>query len=164
MFKKEYTFSEGYTADGQVEASEMVVLKMKKEHEYEVKEHLLSIEELTAEVKTKVDTAAPSHSWGLDADEAHRRLQTNGKNILSPPKQTPEIVKFLLEFTNLFMILLAVAGVLSIVAYLLDRTQVTVLLLHAQNNSFPSFQTLVEQHLRSYSNSTSILEWFYLQL
>jgi magnesium-transporting ATPase (P-type) len=37
--------------------------------------------------------------------------------------QLPEIVKFLKQFTNFFMILLNIAGVLSCIAYGLDKTQ-----------------------------------------
>jgi magnesium-transporting ATPase (P-type) len=38
-------------------------------------------------------------------------------NQLTPPKTTPEIIKFLLQFTNPLMALLLVAGALTFMAY-----------------------------------------------
>lgn len=43
-----------------------------------------------------------------------------GLNRLTPPKEQPEIVKFLLQFTNPLMALLLIAGALTFMAYALQ--------------------------------------------
>jgi hypothetical protein len=43
--------------------------------------------------------------------------QKHGLNRLTPPKEKPEIIKFLLQFTNPLMALLLVAGGLTFMAY-----------------------------------------------
>ena len=49
--------------------------------------------------------------------EAHA---AHGTNALTPPRSTPEFVKFLLQFTNPLMALLLVAGGLTFMAYALQ--------------------------------------------
>lgn len=49
--------------------------------------------------------------------QAASRLAENGPNKLSPPKDKPEWLKYLLQFTNPLLALLIVAGVLTFVAY-----------------------------------------------
>lgn len=63
-------------------------------------------------------------SPGLTSSEAAARLAKNGKNELTPPKERPEIVKYLLQYTDPFMLLLVLAGILSAaVAYSVDTSQ-----------------------------------------
>jgi hypothetical protein len=50
-------------------------------------------------------------------------LERDGPNSLTPPKELPEIVKYLLHYIDPFMILLEAAAVLCFIAYGLDRTQ-----------------------------------------
>lgn len=73
--------------------------------------------QLSERYGTPLDAAAPGKSRGLSAAEAAARLAKYGKNRLSPPKATPEWVKFLLTFTNPFMIVLTVAGALCFLAW-----------------------------------------------
>jgi magnesium-transporting ATPase (P-type) len=49
--------------------------------------------------------------------QAASRLAENGPNKLSPPKDKPEWLKYLLQYTNPLLALLIVAGVLTFVAY-----------------------------------------------
>jgi Cation transporter/ATPase, N-terminus len=49
--------------------------------------------------------------------QAAIRLTENGPNKLSPPKEKPEWLKYLLQYTNPLLALLIVAGVLTFVAY-----------------------------------------------
>jgi len=57
---------------------------------------------------------------GLAVHEAARRLARDGRNVLTPPKQRPEWLKFLIKFSDPFMILLEVAAVLCFIGYALD--------------------------------------------
>ncbi|TMW69051.1 hypothetical protein Poli38472_001207 [Pythium oligandrum] len=45
-----------------------------------------------------------------------------GFNRLTPPERVPDYILFLRQFLDLFMVLLMVAGILSLMAYLLDRS------------------------------------------
>lgn len=86
-------------------------------------EHLITLNELEERYNTSFNVNEPAKSLGLTFDESLERLTRDGKNLLTPPKQKPEIVKYLQGFTNFFMILLMAAGILSMVAYGLDTTQ-----------------------------------------
>ncbi len=82
--------------------------------------HLLTAEECVVRYQTNVNVENPRLSKGLSSEEAERRLQRDGPNQLTPPKDIPEIVKYLLQFTDPFMLLLIFAGVLACIAYALD--------------------------------------------
>ena len=55
--------------------------------ELELDEHKVPIEELFQRLTVNPDT-------GLSQNEARRRIERDGPNALTPPKQTPEWVKF----------------------------------------------------------------------
>ena len=97
-------------------------IKKASEH-YDVDEHTCTIQELSTIMTTEIDIEDVTKSKGLLEEVAAEKLKSEGKNVLSPPKKTPEWLKFLLHFTNFFMILLNVAGLLSCIAYVLDKTQ-----------------------------------------
>eukprot|EP00444_Apocalathium_aciculiferum_P050192 CAMPEP_0183508008 /NCGR_PEP_ID=MMETSP0371-20130417/8551_1 /TAXON_ID=268820 /ORGANISM="Peridinium aciculiferum, Strain PAER-2" /LENGTH=1113 /DNA_ID=CAMNT_0025704305 /DNA_START=68 /DNA_END=3409 /DNA_ORIENTATION=+ len=97
--------------------------KGKESRNYEATEHKMSLEELKAKFETAIDLQNPKESKGLSEQEAKNRFLRDGPNAMTPPKQTPEIVKFLMQFTNMFMILLMVASALSFLAYGLDKTE-----------------------------------------
>jgi sodium/potassium-transporting ATPase subunit alpha len=59
-------------------------------------------------------------STGLSSKEASTRLQLYGRNVLTPPPKMPEWKRFLLQFTNLFMVLLNTCGLLSVIAFALQ--------------------------------------------
>jgi sodium/potassium-transporting ATPase subunit alpha len=56
----------------------------------------------------------------LSEDEAKARVSQYGKNILTPPPRMPEWQRFLLQFANIFLILLNACAVLSIVAFVIS--------------------------------------------
>jgi sodium/potassium-transporting ATPase subunit alpha len=85
-------------------------------------EHLITLNELEERYRTSFNANEPAKSFGLTFEDSLDRLNRDGRNLLTPPKQKPELVKFLQGFTNFFMVLLMAAGVLSIVAYGLDTS------------------------------------------
>lgn len=91
-----------------------------KSGEYDVEEHMLSLEELADKFVTHIDLKDTRNSQGLDMEFAKKRLELTGPNALKPPKQRHWFIKYILHFTNFFMILLQAAGVLCFVAYALD--------------------------------------------
>ena len=54
---------------------------------------------------------------GLTNAEARTRLQQGGRNALTPPKQTPEAIKFLKNMTGGFSLLFAIGAVVNLIAY-----------------------------------------------
>jgi len=72
-----------------------------------------------AEVLDQLDSSAD----GLTTAEAKSRLATYGSNELKIGKETPEILKFLLQFKNFFALLLIVGGALAMTAERLDPGQ-----------------------------------------
>lgn len=55
--------------------------------------------------------------------QATKRLEENGPNKLSPPKDKPEWLKYLLQYTNPLLFLLIIAGALTFVAYAIQVRQ-----------------------------------------
>ena len=60
-------------------------------------QHLLSLAELGEKHSTRLDVDAPQKSAGLTAADAEARLAVYGKNVLTPPKQRPLWLQFLLK-------------------------------------------------------------------
>lgn len=54
---------------------------------------------------------------GLSEEEAANRLKKNGPNILTPPKQTPFIIRYLKSFLDGFSLMLSVGGIMCLCAY-----------------------------------------------
>jgi hypothetical protein len=74
--------------------------------------------------ESQINVDAPKLSKGLTSAEAATRLARDGRNELKPPKEHSEFVKYLLQFTDPFMLLLLAAGILSAaVAYPIDTSQ-----------------------------------------
>lgn len=74
-----------------------------KSAEYEATEHKLSLADLAAHpdfVASRINPTMPSASLGLTSAEAAARLAAHGRNELTPPKETPEFVKFLKCYTD----------------------------------------------------------------
>ncbi|TYZ57510.1 hypothetical protein PybrP1_004353 [[Pythium] brassicae (nom. inval.)] len=78
-----------------------------------MEEHKQSISELVADLGT--DAANGMNPLDVDA-----RLEAEGLNRLSPPKQTPEYIKYFRELTGLFSLLLWFGGALCIIIYILQ--------------------------------------------
>uniref|UniRef100_H3G603 Cation-transporting P-type ATPase N-terminal domain-containing protein n=1 Tax=Phytophthora ramorum TaxID=164328 RepID=H3G603_PHYRM len=75
-----------------------------------MEEHKQSPAELFAEIGSDPVNGMTNH-------DVQGRLESEGLNRLTPPKQTPEIVKYIRELTGLFSLLLWVGGALCIIIY-----------------------------------------------
>ena len=90
---------------------------------YEVNEHMQSLDELSIRYDTHLDIMNPNNSKGLTRDKVKALQLKYGKNVLSPPKQKSEFEKFCAHLLNMFNLLLAGAGVLSFIAYIIQQDQ-----------------------------------------
>lgn len=59
---------------------------------------------------------------GLSVEEVKLRQKADGKNQLPEKEKVPAIVKFIIELTNVFSLLLFFGAVLSFIGYGLDTT------------------------------------------
>ncbi|KAG0304945.1 hypothetical protein BGZ98_004793 [Dissophora globulifera] len=91
-----------------------------KEKTLDITEHLFPIEEIAARHGVSIDAQRAANSKGLDSSAAARRLEENGPNILSPPKQISPFMKFFHCLTSLFNLLLILAGVLNYILLAVD--------------------------------------------
>lgn len=82
--------------------------ELKKEVEFD--EHKISVAELYGRYKTDIDR-------GLTEEQARQTFLRDGPNALSPPKQTPEWVKFCKQLFGGFAMLLWIGAILCFVAY-----------------------------------------------
>jgi magnesium-transporting ATPase (P-type) len=73
----------------------------------------MSLEDLMKGFHTDLNVSDVTASAGLSSTQTHILLTTYGLNVLSPPAKIPLWLLFLVQFTNLFMILLMVAGNLT---------------------------------------------------
>lgn len=59
-------------------------------------------------------------SQGLTSAQYQANLAKYGPNCLTPPPQIPAWLKFLLQFTNFFALLLMVGGLLCFIGFAID--------------------------------------------
>ncbi|XP_049637598.1 potassium-transporting ATPase alpha chain 2 [Suncus etruscus] len=92
-------------------------LELRKHHqkeenkkELDLDDHRLSNKELETKYSTNITT-------GLSSTKAAERLAQDGPNALTPPKETPEIIKFLKQMVGGFSILLWIGAILCWIAY-----------------------------------------------
>ena len=105
-----------------IEVAPDAVVDVEEPNNNDITEHKMSPKEVAELYHVEVNLEKPAEGPGLSTVEGAERLARDGPNALTPPKQVPDIVKFLEGFTNVFMILLMVAGALSILAWALDQT------------------------------------------
>ncbi|KAL7746615.1 hypothetical protein RI367_008015 [Sorochytrium milnesiophthora] len=86
-----------------------------------VDDHLQSVEDCCQKYGVSVSVTHPQTSSGLAEDDAARRLQVDGPNILSPPKRKPAILVFIGCMLEPFNVLLLIAALFTFVLYGLDR-------------------------------------------
>mmetsp|Transcript_13029 Transcript_13029/g.21358 ORF Transcript_13029/g.21358 Transcript_13029/m.21358 type:complete len:1194 (+) Transcript_13029:80-3661(+) len=115
--------------DKKKETEEPKEKKETKASDYDVDDHLISLEDFAKRHDTNIDINLPQRSLGLTQKEAEDRLAKYGKNRLSPSKGIPEWQKYLQQYINKFMLLLEVAGILCFIAYGVDTTQTINLVL-----------------------------------
>jgi hypothetical protein len=86
--------------------------------EYDVDDHMLSLEDLKKRYSASgIDAERPQASEGLSTEDAAALLAKNGPNVLSPPKDVPEIIKFLRHLFDVLLLMLMLAAVLGYLAY-----------------------------------------------
>ncbi len=74
----------------------------------------------TKHPKSNINVSDIEKSGGLSSEEAAERLKLYGPNVLTPPPKMPEWKRFLMQFKNMFMVLLNSCGVLALIAFLLQ--------------------------------------------
>jgi sodium/potassium-transporting ATPase subunit alpha len=79
----------------------------------------MSLHDLSQTFKTHIDIKSPHKSLGLSLTESLQLLHKHGENKLTPPPRTPLWLLFLVQFTNMFMVLLLIAAILSIITYII---------------------------------------------
>lgn len=84
---------------------------------YDVDEHHLSPQAVAERFGVHIDVGNSASSRGLTLEQVKERQDKYGLNRLTPPKDVPEIIKFLKQFTNPLMMLLVIAGALTYMAY-----------------------------------------------
>jgi len=83
-------------------------------------EHLWDFNKLSTLYQCHIDSLNPSRSCGLTADQAIKHLNEYGHNVLTPPPRIPLWLLFLLQFTNLLIILIMITATVSLILYLTD--------------------------------------------
>jgi len=84
---------------------------------YDADEHMLPVPDVAARYATHVDDVHPDNSKGLAAASIAGLQARWGRNAMTPPKQTPEILKLLIQFTNPLLLMLTLACVLTFLVY-----------------------------------------------
>lgn len=97
-------------------------IKDKKDNNYKTDAHLLSISQLSERYKCDINLGSIDNSKGLTTLQVNEFTSLYGKNVLTPPKERSEIIKFLSHLLNFLNILLIVAGALSFGSYGYDPT------------------------------------------
>jgi sodium/potassium-transporting ATPase subunit alpha len=78
--------------------------------------HKVELEELEERFGTNLET-------GLTEEQANEYYHRDGPNALTPPKETPEIVKFLLQLFGGFSIILWIGAFLCFIAFAAEKIQ-----------------------------------------
>ena len=90
---------------------------------YKTDAHLLTVSQISEKYGTDLNLETIQNSKGLSSKKADELIHFYGKNALTPPKEMPEILKFLSHLLNFLNLLLFGAGILSVVIYITDTTQ-----------------------------------------
>ena len=85
--------------------------------ELEIDDHKVPIADLYRRLKTNPDT-------GLTSTQAKEILARDGPNALTPPKTTPEWIKFCKQLFGGFSTLLWTGAILCYVAYAIEVTRI----------------------------------------
>ncbi|GFR07814.1 hypothetical protein TNCT_711131 [Trichonephila clavata] len=106
----------GHSEKSKNEDSELKMGKKKKmdleelKQEVTMDEHKIPIHELCSRLSTNIEK-------GLSVEQARKILERDGPNALTPPKKTPEWVKFCKQLFGGFALLLWVGALLCFIAY-----------------------------------------------
>lgn len=85
-------------------------------------EHMHPLEVIADNYHTHIDYRNVVHSRGLTHQKAEQLLHELGPNVLTPPPRVPLWLLFLLQFTNLLMVLLLIVSFLCIILYAINPT------------------------------------------
>lgn len=85
-------------------------------------EHMYPLDVLAEKFDTHIDSTDPEQSRGLTAAKAAENLEKYGPNVLTPPPTVPKWLLFLLQFTNLLMVLLEITATACLAIWLSDMT------------------------------------------
>jgi magnesium-transporting ATPase (P-type) len=85
-------------------------------------EHMHPLEIIAETYCTHIDGKDPKQSRGLSSIKAADLLEELGPNVLTPPPRVPLWLLFLLQFTNLLMVLLIITAILCIILFLIDTS------------------------------------------
>ncbi|KAL2918733.1 hypothetical protein HK105_201567 [Polyrhizophydium stewartii] len=85
-------------------------------------DHTLSFDKLLDKLKTKADPKKPQTSFGISEQDATSRIEVLGTNTPAPRLRVPLHVKFMECLTNLFNLLLFVAGITYLILYGINPT------------------------------------------
>jgi sodium/potassium-transporting ATPase subunit alpha len=88
-------------------------------------EHEFDLLRLSEYFHTEIDVIDPKNSHGLTSGQAETLLKQFGPNRLTPPEHMPKWVLFFVQFLNYFMILLLLAGSISIASYAIPPHDIT---------------------------------------
>lgn len=80
-------------------------------------EHMYPLDVIADKFSTHIDVDDPSKSKGLTEKKAKELLDSMGPNVLTPPPKVPLWLLFLLQFTNLLMVLLIITATLCIILF-----------------------------------------------
>lgn len=92
-------------------------------------EHLWPLDSLAEKYETHIDVADVKKSHGLTTDKVKQLLDEFGLNVLTPPPRVPLWLLFLLQFTNLLMVLLLLTGLMTFILYAIQPSNPTNLYL-----------------------------------
>jgi hypothetical protein len=79
--------------------------------------HEEPLADLAARLGTRVDGHDPKASLGQTAAHASRVLASGLRNRITPPPRPSELKKYLMQFTDLLMVLMIAAMVLTLIVY-----------------------------------------------
>uniref|UniRef100_A0A914WE60 Cation-transporting P-type ATPase N-terminal domain-containing protein n=1 Tax=Plectus sambesii TaxID=2011161 RepID=A0A914WE60_9BILA len=89
-------------------------------------EHTLERQEIAALYKDSgIDVDNPNKSCGLSETLTRKRLEQDGPNKLTPPKELSNAMLLLQQFLNMFWLMLMGAGTASLIIYFIDMSVIS---------------------------------------
>uniref|UniRef100_A0A914WL00 Cation-transporting P-type ATPase N-terminal domain-containing protein n=1 Tax=Plectus sambesii TaxID=2011161 RepID=A0A914WL00_9BILA len=89
-------------------------------------EHTLERQEIAALYKESgIDVDNPNKSCGLSETLTRKRLELDGPNKLTPPKELSNAMLLLQQFLNMFWLMLMGAGTASLIIYFIDMSVIS---------------------------------------
>lgn len=85
-------------------------------------EHMYPLETLSEHFQTHIDFHAPQNSRGLTQNQAADIMKEFGLNVLTPPPKVPLWLLFLLQFTNILIMMLMMVAAICIALFISDTS------------------------------------------